>query len=158
MSRAAQGSAGSRPAAARGGPTSYAIFRVARSHHLLARRLLQAAGLHPGQEMVMMHLWEAGPQRQVDLVNVLDGDQAAMTRTLARLERAGFVRRTQSAADRRTTIVESTAAGHALRDEVERLWHQLEELTVASLTSEERTALAQLLFKLDVHLAELLSD
>jgi MarR family transcriptional regulator, organic hydroperoxide resistance regulator len=108
--------------------------------------------------MVMMHLWEAGPQRQVDLVSVLDGDPAAMTRTLARLERAGFVRRTQSAADRRTTIVESTAAGHALRDEVERLWHQLEELTVASLTSEERTALAQLLFKLDVHLTELLSD
>jgi DNA-binding MarR family transcriptional regulator len=140
------------------GPISFSIFRVARNHHLLARRLLQTVGLHPGQEMVMMHLWDAGPQRQVDLVKLLDGDAATMTRTIARLERAGFVRRSQSPTDRRTTIIESTEAGHALRGEVQRLWHQLEQQTVAGLTAEERAAFSRLLSTVDNHLTELLSD
>jgi MarR family transcriptional regulator, organic hydroperoxide resistance regulator len=146
-----------RPNAARGGPTSYAIFRVARNHHLLARRLMQTVGLYPGQEMVMMHLWEVGPQRQVDLVNVLDGDPATMTRTIGRLERAGFVRRTRSQTDRRTIIVESTDAGLALRGEVERLWHQLEVQTLSGFSAKERKTLAKLLLDMDEHLTQILN-
>jgi len=60
-----------------------------------------------------------GPQRQADLVKVLDSDAATMTRTVQRLERAGFVRRRPSPTDRRAVIVESTTAGHALRTQVE---------------------------------------
>ncbi len=145
------------PTAAVDGPISLSIFRLARSHHLLARRLLQTVGLHPGQEMVMMRLWEAGPQRQVDLVNVLDGDAATMTRTIARLARAGFVRRSQSQSDRRTTIIESTEAGHALRNEVRNLWRQLEDQTVAGLTADEQADLSRVLVKLDTHLTEQVS-
>lgn len=105
----------------------------------------------------MMRLWEAGPQRQVDLVNVLDGDAATMTRTIARLARAGFVRRSQSQSDRRTTIIESTEAGHALRNEVRSLWRQLEDQTVAGLTADEQADLSRLLVKVDTHLTEQVS-
>jgi DNA-binding MarR family transcriptional regulator len=91
--------------------------------------------------MVMMHLWEAGPQRQVDLVNVLDGDPATMARTIARLERAGFVRRTPGVVDRRTAIVEPTPAGQASRAELERLWRELEEQTLSGFDPDERATL-----------------
>ena len=158
MNEVAQQYGGAPPATAVDGPISYSIFRLARSHHLMARRLLQTVGLHPGQEMVMMRLWEAGPQRQVDLVNVLDGDAATMTRTIARLERAGFVRRSRSTSDRRTVIIESTPAGSALRDEVRMLWRQLEEQTVIGLTADEKSILLQLVVKVDSHLTEQLSD
>src|SRR6476660_10499856 len=89
------------PAAAHGGPISHAIFRVARLHRMIAGNLLRRVGLHPGQELVMMHLWELGPQRQADLIGLLDSDAATMTRTVKRLEDAGFVRRVPLADDKR---------------------------------------------------------
>ncbi|GAA4994130.1 hypothetical protein GCM10025734_23870 [Kitasatospora paranensis] len=84
------------PASAGGGPISHAIFRLARLHRMHAGQLLRRIGLHPGQELVMMHLWELGAQRQTDLVRLLDSDAATMTRTVQRLEQAGFVRRRPS--------------------------------------------------------------
>jgi DNA-binding MarR family transcriptional regulator len=57
------------------------------------RQLLQGLGLHPGHELLLMHLWDAGPQRQADLAAVFDTDSASMSRTVQRVERAGFVRR-----------------------------------------------------------------
>jgi DNA-binding MarR family transcriptional regulator len=100
----------------------------------------------------MMRLWEAGPQRQVDLLSVLDCDAATIARTVARLEHAGFVRRVPSRTDRRVTIVEPTAAGLALRSHVERLWQQLEETTVGSLDGQERADVLGLLQRLEAQL------
>ncbi|MET9120725.1 MarR family transcriptional regulator [Streptomyces sp. NPDC004528] len=133
------------PGAAGSGPISHAIFRLARLHRMFAGQLLRPIGLHPGQELVMMHLWELGPQRQIDLVRLLDSDAATMTRTVRRLEQAGFVRRRPSPTDKRASLIEPTAASHALRREVERVWSQLEDLSTTGLSDAERAdALAAL--------------
>jgi DNA-binding MarR family transcriptional regulator len=140
------------PSAARGGPVSHAIFRVARLHRMLAGQLLRRAGLHPGQELVMMHLWETGPQRQADLISVLGSDSATMTRTIQRLERAGFVRRTPSPTDRRATIIEPTAASQALRRQVEENWDQLEHITTDGLSDTEKAEARKVLERLETNL------
>ncbi|GGX21132.1 MarR family winged helix-turn-helix transcriptional regulator [Streptomyces noursei] len=146
------------PAAAGGGPVSHAIFRLARIHRMLAGQLLRRIGLHPGQELVMMHLWELGPQRQTDLVRLLDSDAATMTRTVQRLEQAGFVRRRPSPTDKRATLVEPTAASHALRREVEQVWTHLEDLSTAGFSTEERTAALHTLERLERNLAQAAAD
>ncbi|GAA5142382.1 MarR family winged helix-turn-helix transcriptional regulator [Pseudonocardia adelaidensis] len=146
------GGSGSPPAAARSGPISHAIFRLARIHRMSAGQLLRPIGLHPNQELLMMQLWDAGPQRQADLVAMLDSDSATITRTIQRLERAGFVRRRPSTSDRRVTIVEPTAASQALRREVERVWNRLEELTVDGLDDDERRVALQVLERLESNL------
>ncbi|GHJ40824.1 MarR family winged helix-turn-helix transcriptional regulator [Streptomyces sp. TS71-3] len=133
------------PAAASGGPVSHAIFRLARLHRMFAGQLLRRIGLHPGQELVMMHLWELGPQRQADLVRLMDSDAATMTRSVRRLEQAGCVCRRPSPTDKRASLIEPTAASHALRREVEQVWSRLEDLVTAGLSAEEReTALLTL--------------
>lgn len=133
------------PGAASSGPISHAIFRLARLHRMFAGQLLRRIGLHPGQELVMMHLWELGPQRQIDLVRLMDSDAATMTRTVRRLEQAGFVRRRPSPTDKRASLIEPTAASHALRQEVERVWSQLEDTSTTGLSDDECTdALATL--------------
>jgi len=124
------------PGTAAGGPVGHAIFRVARLHRMLAGALLRETGLYPGQELVMMHLWDAGPQRQVDLIRILDSDAATMTRTVQRLERAGFVRRKPCPADRRATLIEPTSAGHALRRQMREIWDRLERQTVGRLDAD----------------------
>ncbi|MFI5942119.1 MarR family winged helix-turn-helix transcriptional regulator [Streptomyces uncialis] len=128
------------PAFAHAAPISHGIFRVARLHRMIAGQLLRRVGLHPGQELVMMHLWERGPQRQIDLIRLLDSDAATMTRSVRRLEQAGFVRRRPSDTDKRAVIVEPTAASLALRREVEQVWVELEGITAGDATAEERAA------------------
>ncbi|MFD7613689.1 MarR family winged helix-turn-helix transcriptional regulator [Streptomyces sp. NPDC059828] len=140
------------PGAASSGPISHAIFRLARLHRMFAGQLLRRIGLHPGQELVMMHLWELGPQRQIDLVRLMDSDAATMTRTVRRLEQAGFVRRRPSPTDKRASLIEPTAASHALRREVERVWSQLEDISTTDLSDAERAGALATLERLEQNL------
>lgn len=139
------------------GPVSHALFRLARLHRQLAGQLLRRAGLHPGQELIMMHLWETGRQRQTDLVSLLGSDSATVTRTVQRLEKAGFVRRSPLAADRRVVMVEPTAAGLALRERVEELWRELEEFTVRGYRPEQVDVVLRLLEGLEDNLLRALA-
>ncbi|MEJ7649891.1 MAG: MarR family winged helix-turn-helix transcriptional regulator [Nakamurella sp.] len=128
-------------AAAATGPVSNAIIRVTRLHRTRARELLRKVGLHPGQELLLMHLWEAGPQRQTELMKVFDTDSASMTRSVQRLERAGLVVRETDPADRRATHVRSTSAGAELRDLIEGLWADLEAMTTAGMNPSQQAEL-----------------
>ncbi|MPY47580.1 MarR family winged helix-turn-helix transcriptional regulator [Streptomyces acidicola] len=137
------------PPSVQAGAMTHAIFRVARLHRLLAAQLLRRVGLHPGQELVMMQLWDLGPQRQTDLVRLLGSDAATMTRTVKRLENAGFVRRRPSETDKRATIIEPTIASLALRKEVELVWAELENSVAAGLAAEEQDNMIRVLDRIE---------
>ncbi|WP_306186543.1 MarR family winged helix-turn-helix transcriptional regulator [Streptomyces sp. MK5] len=149
---------GELPEAARRGPISHAIFRVARLHRMLAGQLLREVGLHPAQELVMMQLWDHGRMRQTDLARHVGADAATMTRTIQRLEKAGFVRRVRSTSDRRSVLVEPTAASHALRQQVEDLWARLEDYAADGLTDAERDETLAVLQRLETNLATRIND
>ncbi|XRQ08633.1 MarR family winged helix-turn-helix transcriptional regulator [Actinomadura welshii] len=134
------------------GPISHAIFRVARLHKAFAGQLLRDVGLYPGQELLMIQLWDRGPQRQVDLVRTLETDAPSVARSVRRLEAAGFVRRTPSPTDKRATIVEATRASLALKRSVERIWAELEELTVGGMDAAEREQVLRALHVLEGNL------
>jgi DNA-binding MarR family transcriptional regulator len=131
------------------GPISVAIFRLARAHRLLAAQLLREVGLHPGQELVMLHLWETGPQRQTALASAFDLDSASATRTVQRLERAGYVCRYPDPTDGRATLVTPTQASFALRARVEQIWVDLEHRTIAGLTPDEQAKALAVLRRLE---------
>ena len=140
------------PPAAGGGPVSHAVFRVARLHKELAGRLLREIGLHPGQELLLMQLWDGGPQRQVDVIRILGSDAATMTRSVQRLERAGLVRRTRNAADARSVIIAATTRSELLRGKVEDVWRALETATVGEMSAEEQRDAARVLERLEANL------
>jgi MarR family transcriptional regulator, organic hydroperoxide resistance regulator len=133
------------PTATLGAPIAYALYRVARLHRMIAGNLLRRVGLHPTQEVLMMYLWELGPQRQTDLVRLLDSDAATMTRTIQRLEHAGFVRRSPDPDDKRAYRIEATPAGRALRPEVEQIWNEVEESIVGGVGERERKTILRVL-------------
>ncbi|WFB10173.1 MarR family winged helix-turn-helix transcriptional regulator [Streptomyces sp. LX-29] len=140
------------PTAAAGGRISHAVFRAARVHRAAAAMVLRETGLHPGQELLMMHLWDHGPQRQSELIKLLDLDPSTVSRMVQRLEQAGFVCRAPDPADRRAALVRTTEAGEALRAEVAAAWTELEERTVAGLDEDEQRELARLLGVLERNL------
>ncbi|MGA4842750.1 MarR family winged helix-turn-helix transcriptional regulator [Streptomyces sp. G45] len=140
------------PGAARRGPVSHLVSRVARLHRVAAGKHLKGLGLYPGQEFVMMHLWDAGAVRQSELIKLLDLDPSTVTKMLQRLEQAGHVRRRPDPDDRRAVLVEPTEASCGLLESVERAWGTLEERTLAGLDAGERRELARLLGRVEANL------
>jgi DNA-binding MarR family transcriptional regulator len=76
-----------------------------------------------------------------------------MTRTVQRLERAGFIRRRPDPNDGRATLVESTPAGMALRGRIEQLWAELEADTVGDMPAAQRRLLLRGLQGLEANLS-----
>lgn len=130
-------------------PLTNALVRVARLHRMIAGHLLRGVGLRLGQELVMMQLWDRGPQSQTELARTLGSDSATMTRTVRRLEQAGFVRVRPSETDKRATIVEPTPASQSVRREVENIWAELEAGATADLTPAQQADALELLHHIE---------
>ncbi|MFF3287724.1 MarR family winged helix-turn-helix transcriptional regulator [Streptomyces sp. NPDC003023] len=146
------------PHAASSGPVSHAVSRVARLHRIAAGKLLKGLGLYPGQEFVMMRLWDAGPVRQSELIKAVDLDPSTVTKMLQRLEQSGHVRRCPDPADRRAVLVEATERSCALLSEVSAAWAELEAQTLEGLDGDERRELARLLARVEANLCTETSD
>ncbi|MEU2153480.1 MarR family winged helix-turn-helix transcriptional regulator [Streptomyces sp. NPDC019396] len=143
---------GQPPEAAACGPVGHAVTRVARLHRMAAGRLLRQVGLYPGQEAVMMLLWQKGPVRQSELIKICELDPSTITKMLQRLEQSGHVRRCPDPADRRAVLVEATETSCALFADVSRAWRELEEHTLAGLDHAERAELGRLLARVEENL------
>src|SRR6266568_3977609 len=84
---------------------SYMIFQVAKTHRGIAGELLRPMGLHPGQEILLMQLWDKDGQTQSELIARIGIDASTVTKMVQRLEAQGHITRAQSKVDRRAFIV-----------------------------------------------------
>lgn len=131
------------------GPTVHAIFRLSRANKTMIGGHLRELGLAPGQELLLLQLWDRDDCTQTDLVERLGIDPSTVTKMLQRLERDGWVRRCRSGDDGRATLVTLTDAGRDLRYHVTALWRDLERETVGGLSPDEREQLLALLRKVE---------
>lgn len=127
------------------GPISALIPAVARAHRSLAGSLLREVGLYPGQELLLMLLWEREPRSPGEIARELHVEPPTAVKAVARLEEAGLVERARSTDDRRVVLVSLTPAGRALRERVEQIWAELERRTVGDLGAADRARLIELL-------------
>ena len=79
------------------------------------RPLLEPLGLTHPQYLVMVSLWQYGPQTVKQLGAVLMLDSGTISPLLKRLEGMGHVRRRRSRTDERQVLVELTEQGERLR-------------------------------------------
>ncbi|MCW2770898.1 MAG: MarR family transcriptional regulator [Aeromicrobium sp.] len=79
------------------------------------RSVLEPLGLTHPQYLVMLTLWEHGELSVKRLSETLHLDPGTLSPLLKRLETAGLVSRTRSAADERVLVVRPTPQGSALR-------------------------------------------
>ena len=79
------------------------------------RPLLEPLGLTHPQYLVMVSLWQHGPQTVTQLGNLLVLDSGTVSPLLKRLEGMGHVRRRRSSSDERQVVVELTEQGSRLR-------------------------------------------
>ncbi|TCJ24117.1 MarR family winged helix-turn-helix transcriptional regulator [Nocardioides jejuensis] len=113
--------------------------------------LLTGTGLTYPQYLVMLVLWEAGEPVTVSaLGNRLRLDSGTLTPLLKRLELAGRVERRRDAEDERRVLIELTAAGRALREQVADV-----PLRLASAMDLDRSSVVSLRDELNVLIAHL---
>lgn len=130
-------SASSVPSTASEGPLSYAIFELARAHRGRAAAMLRRLGLHPGQELLLMHLLDRDGQTQSELLDAVGIDHSTVSKSLRRMQDAGLVVRESAAHDRRVMVVHLTEKGRAMREPLAAMWRDLEETSTQHLSAQQ---------------------
>jgi DNA-binding MarR family transcriptional regulator len=122
-----------------------ALVRAARAHRVAAAQLLAEVGLHPGQEALLMELWQGDGRTQAELAEALAVEPPTITKMLQRMESAGLVQRRPHPEDRRAQLVFLTARGKRLQQKVDRLWAQLASRAVAGMSDRQQSTLRSML-------------
>ncbi|WP_049568334.1 MarR family winged helix-turn-helix transcriptional regulator [Nonomuraea sp. SBT364] len=132
-------------------------MELAELFHLVGRRLrhryahrLEPHGLNPGQARALRALADAGePLRMVQLAEALRIVPRSVTPVADALEEAGLVRREVDPANRRSTLVMLTDAGHAAVERAREARRQAGQELFAVLSDDERDRLKELLRTVD---------
>ncbi|MDQ0746138.1 DNA-binding MarR family transcriptional regulator [Streptomyces africanus] len=125
------------PATAGEGPMSYAIFQLARAHRARAAAMLREMDLHPGQELLLMHLLDRDGQTQSELLESVGLDHSTVSKSLRRMQDAGLLVREPAQHDRRVMVVHLTDKGRAMREPLAAMWRALEETSALNLSAEQ---------------------
>lgn len=97
---------------------SFALYGAANRMARLHKPFLEPLGLTFPQYLVMLELLNGSPLTVGTLGTRLDMDTGTITPLLKRMEAAGFITRKRDAADERRVLVDLTAQGRGLEQEV----------------------------------------
>lgn len=125
------------PSMAGEGPMSYAIFELARAHRGQAAAMLRKMDLHPGQELLLMHLFDRDGQTQSELLEAVGLDHSTVSKSLRRMQDAGLVVREPAEHDRRVMVVHLADKGRAMREPLADMWRALEATSAQHLSKQE---------------------
>ena len=132
----------------------YLFVQVMKIHRKLAETGLNDFGLHVGQELILLWLYEQDGMTQSELADVLDIEAATVTKVLHRMEAAGLIERRQDSDDARVSRVYLMPKSRQLIEPLRGLWADVEQKTVKGLSEPEVILLRRLL----VQILENLSD
>lgn len=129
------------------------LIQLCRAHRRIADAKLNEIGLYAGQEALLLCLAANQGISQRELSEQLDVEAATITKTLNRLQKAGFITRKPDPDDGRVSRVYITDEGQRLYGGIQATWQAINsqllqgtsELEVALL----RRILAQLLENLE---------
>lgn len=131
---------------------SYLLAQICKAHRSAASDILAEVGLHAGQEIFLLQLWQQDGLTQTQLADSMCVQPPTVNKMLNRMESAGLVTRRQDAEDSRVSRVYLTDKSRDLQDAVKEIWTRLESRTLANFTLEERVLLRRLLLQMHANL------
>ena len=106
---------------------------LARAHRARLGALLAPHGLHAGQDLLLLAIWNAPGLRQSALAEQLGVEAPTVTRMLQRLERGGMIERRADPHDGRVMLVFPAPRSRLLEGIVRRAWNSVDEMLVEAL-------------------------
>jgi MarR family transcriptional regulator, organic hydroperoxide resistance regulator len=134
-------------------PLSFGLLSLSRTFHSYGSEMLLKLGLYPGQELILMRLFDRDAQIQTELQTSIGLDHSTVSRSIRRMEDAGLVTRRPADHDRRAMVVSLTDAGRAMHPRLAELWDTLETALTNGLTDGERADLLKTIGALDQSVA-----
>jgi DNA-binding MarR family transcriptional regulator len=128
------------------------LVQICRGHRNKAQELLSRIDLYPGQEFLLLNLWPQDGLTHSEVAENLCVQPATVTRMLDRLVKTGLVQRRMDADDQRISRVYLTEKGQELLQPIEQAWQELEAISFANLTLEERLLLRRILLQINENL------
>lgn len=117
---------------------SYLLVRVAKVHRGLVAEGLADLGLHTGQELVLVQLWQEDGLRHSELARRVGVAAPTVTKVLRGMEGTQLLTRQTDSEDARASRVWLTDRGRSLREPVEQLWQTVEGRLLRGLDRSER--------------------
>lgn len=127
--------------------TAFTLAKVCKAHRANVGALLAEHGLHVGQEMVLVELWQDDGLRGGELAARLGVEPPTVTKMLRRLERCGLVERSQDPTDARSFRVHLTGEGRLLQQPILRSWERAEDAALAGFSQADRHTFRRLLIR-----------
>lgn len=125
------------PTTVREGRLSYRVFQLARAHRGYAAAMLRDMDLHPGQELLLMQLFDKDGQTQSELLESVGLDHSTVSKALRRMQESGLLTRERAEHDQRALVVWLTDKGRSMREPIAAMWTALEETSVKYLNSDQ---------------------
>lgn len=121
------------------------VFTAYRSN---LEKSLNEIGLHSGQIFILIDLWNEDGRSQSQIAKSLNLSAPTINKMIKSLVQNGYVQSSKSEADGRTSVITLTEKGSEIRQQVERIWLELETDIYSNLTPTEKIVFSQLLEKI----------
>jgi DNA-binding MarR family transcriptional regulator len=115
-----------------------------RAHRARLSALLAPHGLHTGQDLLLLAIWDSPGQRQSALAEHLGVEPPTITRMVQRLERGGMIERRPDPHDGRVMLVYPAPRSRLLESTVRRAWSEVDEMVIQALGDPDATKLRRL--------------
>lgn len=125
-------------------PLGLALQTLARSHRARLSRLLTPHGVHAGQDLLLLAIWDEPGLRQAALAAKLGVEPPTVTRMVQRLERSGLIERRRDPHDARVLRIHPTPRSRLLEGTVRRAWHDVDAMLVEGLGESDGERLRRL--------------
>ena len=117
---------------------------LARAQRARLATLLAPHGLHAGQDLLLLAIWDAPGLRQAALAELLGVEPPTVTRMVQRLERGGMIERRPDPHDGRVMLVYPAPRSRLLESTIRRAWSTVDEVIVAALGDADSARLRRL--------------
>ena len=121
-----------------------AVRALSRAHRGRLAQLLAPHGLHPGQDVLLLAVWDTPGLRQAALAAVLGVEPPTVTRMVQRLERGGLIERRPDPHDGRVMLVYPAPRSRLLEGTVRRAWKDVDHLMIHQLGETDSARLCRL--------------
>ena len=126
-------------------PLGLVLHTLARAHRGRLAALLAPHGIHPGQDLLLLAIWDAPGLRQAALAARLGVEPPTVTRMVQRLERSGLVERRRDPHDARLVRIHPTPRSRLLEATIRRAWSDVDAVLVEALGEVEGAHLSRLM-------------
>lgn len=102
-----------------------ALLALGRALRAEQGALLASHGLHPGQDALLMAVWDRPGSTQSQLAQRLGVEAPTVTRMVTRLERTGLLERQRDPDDARRLRIQPTARSRLIEVRVRKCWDEI---------------------------------